>query len=94
MEERYYFLKYSCPVLIVSLAICLSVLIYSNSQQDNLKNSIVELSIRKDSLKNENQKLRIEIERIKSCKEQYIRLDVTGVSHQGGGVVVNNSMCK
>lgn len=93
MEERYYFLKYFCPVLIVSLAICLIVLYYSNSQQDNLKNSIVELSIKRDSLKNENQKLRIEIERIKSYKEQYIRLDVTGVSHQGGGVVVNN-MCK
>ena len=94
MEERNNFLKYSCPVIVVSLAICLGILNYSMSQQDELQKDIVELSLEKDSLKMQNQKLRQEYERMKSNQEQHIRLDVTGVSHKGGGVVVNNSMCK
>lgn len=36
-EERDNFLKYSCPVMIISLAICLGILNYSMSQQDELK---------------------------------------------------------
>lgn len=36
-EERDNFLKFSCPVMIISLAICLGVLNYSMSQQDELK---------------------------------------------------------
>lgn len=88
-EERDNFLKYSCPVMIISLAICLGVLNYSMSQQDELKSSILELSNKQDSFNTENQKLRMEVEQIKSNKEQYIRLDVTGLP-QRGGVVVNN----
>lgn len=94
MEERNCFLKYSCPVIIIALAICLGVLNYSITQRDKLKISIVELSLEKDSLRKENQALRQENEKIKSNQEQHIRLDVTGVTHRGGGVVVNNSMCK
>ena len=75
--------------MIISLAICLGVLNYSMSQQDELKKSIMELSKKEDSLKTENQELHMEVEQIKSNKEQYIRLDVTGLSQQGG-VVVNN----
>lgn len=92
-EERDNFLKYSCPVMIICLAICLGVLNYSMSQQDELKKSIMELSKKEDSLKTENQELHMEVEQIKSNKEQYIRLDVTGLS-QHGGVVVNNNMSK
>lgn len=94
MEERNNFLKYSCPIMIVLLSMCLGVQNYSLSQQDELKTSIVELSVKKDSLINENRKLRKEIERIKSNQEQHIRLDVTSVSHHGGGVVVNKCICK
>ena len=93
-EERDNFLKFSCPVMIVSLAICLGVLNYSMSQQDALQKSILELSIKQDSLKTENQKLRIEVEQIKSNKEHYIRLDVTGLPQKDGRVVVNNNMSK
>ena len=93
-EERDNFLKYSCPVMIISLAICLGILNYSMSQQDELKKSILELSKKQDSLKTENQELRIEVEQIKSDKEHYIRLDVTGLSQKDGRVVVNNNMSK
>lgn len=54
----------------------------------------MELSKKQDSLKTENQKLRIEVEQIKSDKEHYIRLDVTGLPQKDGRVVVNNNMSK
>lgn len=34
------------------------------------------------------------VEKLKEDKFKYINLEVTGVSHRDGGVVVNNSMCK
>lgn len=87
-------LKYVCPVLVVSLATCLGIQNYSLAKQDEFKNSIRSLSLQNDSLLKENKALYKENMHLHSIYEQHIKLDVTGVSHKGGGVVVNNSMCK
>lgn len=94
MDTRTILLKYVCPVLIVSLAICLGFQNYSLARQNELKNSIKSLSLQNDSLLKENKSLYNENMHLHSIHEQHIKLDVTGVSHKGGGVVVNNSMCK
>lgn len=87
-------LKYVCPVLVVSLAICLGIQNYSLAKQDEFKKSIRSLSLQNDSLLKENKALYKENMHLHSIYEQHIKLDVTGVSHKGGRVVVNNSMCK
>lgn len=94
MDTRTIFLRYTCPVLLISLAICLGIQNYSLARQGELKNSIKSLSFQNDSLLKENKALDKENKRLNSVHEQHIKLDVTGVSHKGGGVVVNNSMCK
>ena len=94
MDTRIMLLKYVCPVLVVSLAICLGIQNYSLEKQDEFKNSIRSLSLQNDSLLKENKALYKENMHLHSIYEQHIKLDVTGVSHKGGGVVVNNSMCK
>lgn len=94
MDTRIMLLKYVCPVLVVSLATCLGIQNYSLAKQDEFKNSIRSLSLQNDSLLKENKALYKENMHLHSIYEQHIKLDVTGVSHKGGGVVVNNSMCK
>ncbi len=91
MEEQNYFLKYSCPAIVVFLAICLGILNYYRSQQVKLEEDIVKLSIEKDSLKTENRKLRQEIEQIKTNQKQHIRLDVFC---SGDGAAVKERMYK
>lgn len=44
MDTRIMLLKYVCPVLVVSLAICLGIQNYSLAKQDEFKNSIRSLS--------------------------------------------------
>ena len=94
MDTRTIFLRYTCPVLVISLAMCLGFQNYSLASQEVLKDSIKNLSFQRDKLIREKQSLYKENMRLNSIHEQHIKLDVTGVSHKGGGVVVNNSMCK
>ena len=94
MDTRTIILNFVCPVLMVSLAICLGIQNYSLAKQDELINSIRSLSLQNDSLLKENKALCKENMHLHSIYEQHIKLDVTGVSYKGGGVVVNNSMCK
>lgn len=47
-----------------------------------------------DSLHKVNEELKLTNLKYQADKERYIKLDVTGVSHRGGGVVVNNTLAK
>lgn len=94
MDARQYFMKYIIPIIVVFLAAILAM----------INNHKLELSLLEerqnqqlrviDSLSLKNKELMSENERLKLDTCQHIKLDVTGVSHKGGGVVVNNSMCK
>ena len=44
-----------------------------------------------DSLHKVNEKLQLTNLKYQADKKRYIKLDVTGISHRGGGVVVNNN---
>lgn len=88
------FLKYSCPVLIIMLAVCAAMQVYMYSEKSKLNRTIHAFSISCDSLMKENKQLSIECESLKANYTQHIKLDVTGVSRKGGGVVVNNNLCK
>ena len=87
-------LKYISPVVFVALALCLVIQQNYLAKQQILTDSINMLTVQRDNLVKENKALYKENFRLNSLKEQHIKLDVTGVSHKGGGVVVNNSMCK
>lgn len=94
MDERQCFLKYVIPMIVVFLAIVLAMQNYYKSEL-SLSEERQSQQIRMiDSLSLKNKELMSENERLKQDTCQHIRLDVTGVNHKGGGVVVNNSMCK
>lgn len=94
MDTRQYFMKFIIPIIIVFLAAFLAMM-------NNYKSELSLMEERQnqqlrviDSLSLKNKELMSENERLKLDTCQHIKLDVTGVSHKGGGVVVNNSMCK
>lgn len=91
MSHKNAFLIYSCPVLVIMFAICL--VIYENHKMDRneLNAEIKDLKMENDSLYKVNEELKLTNQKYQADKEQYIKLDVTGVSHRGGGVVVNNN---
>lgn len=91
MSLKNAFLIYSCPVLVIMFAICL--LIYENHKMDRneLNAEIKDLKMEIDSLHKVNEELKLTNLKYQADKERYIKLDVTGVSHCGGGVVVNNN---
>lgn len=91
MSHKNAFLIYSCPVLVIMFAICL--VIYENHKMDRneLSTEIKDLKMEIDSLHKVNEELKLTNQKYQADKERYIKLDVTGVSHRGGGVVVNNN---
>ena len=91
MSHKNAFLIYSCPVLVIMFAICL--VIYENHKMDRneLSTEIKDLKMEIDSLHKVNEELKLTNQKYQADKERYIRLDVTGVSHRGGGVVANNN---
>lgn len=91
MSHKNAFLIYTCPVLIIMFAICL--VIYENHKMDRneLSTEIKDLKMEIDSLHKVNEELKLTNQKYQADKERYIKLDVTGVSHRGGGVVVNNN---
>lgn len=91
MSHKNAFLIYSCPVLVIMFAMCL--VIYENHKMDRneLSTEIKDLRMEIDSLHKVNEELRLTKLKYQADKERYIKLDVTGVSHRGGGVVVNNN---
>lgn len=94
MDARQSFMKYVVPTVVVFLAAILAMQNYYKSELrllEERKNQQIRMI---DSLNLKNKELMFENERLKLDACRHIRLDVTGVSHKGGGVVVNNSMCK
>lgn len=91
MSHKNAFLIYSCPVLVIMFAICLVV--YENHKMDRneLNAEIKDLRMEIDSLHKVNEELKLTNLKYQADKERYIKMDVTGVSHRGGGVVVNNN---
>lgn len=91
MSHKNAFLLYSCPVFVIMFAICL--VIYENHKMDRneLSTEIKDLRMEIDSLNKVNEELKLTNLKYQADKERYIKLDVTGVSHRGGGVVVNNN---
>ena len=94
MDTRQYFMKYIIPIIVVFLAAILVMKNYYSSELSLLEERQNKQLRLNDSLSLKNKELVSENERLKLDTCQHIRLDVTGVSHKGGGVVVNNSMCK
>lgn len=88
------FLKFMVPSLVpMSIVILLMHERHVEAISD-LRKEIQEQGLLVNKLEGENDSLRKTVEKLKEDKYKYIKLDVTGVSHRGGGVVVNNSMCK
>lgn len=72
-------------------AICL--VLYENLKMDRneLNTEIKVLRMEIDSLHKVNEELKLTNQKYQADKERHIKLDVTGVYHRGGGVVVNNN---
>lgn len=72
-------------------AICL--VLYENLKmvRNELNTEIKVLRMEIDSLHKVNEELKLTNLKYQADKERHIKLDVTGVSHRGGGVVVNNN---
>lgn len=94
MDARQYFMKYVIPIIVVFLAAILVIMNYYKSALSLLEEKQSQQLRMIDSISLKNKELMSENERLKLDTCRHIRLDVTGVSHKGGGVVVNNSMCK
>lgn len=94
MDARQYFMKYIIPIIVVFLAAILAMINNHKSELSLLEERQNQQLRVIDSLSLKNKELMSENERLKLDTCQHIKLDVTGVSHKGGGVVVNNSMCK
>lgn len=88
------FLKFTVPSLVVMSIVILFMHERHIEAVNVLNREIQEQSIQVTKLERENDSLKKTVEKIKEDKYKYIKLDVTGVSHRGGGVVINNSMCK
>lgn len=94
MDARQYFMKYIIPIVVFFLAAILVMKNYYNSEISLLEERLNQQLRVIDSLSLKNKELMSENERLKLDTCRHIRLDVTGVNHKGGGVVINNSMCK
>lgn len=88
------FLKFMVPSLVVMSIVILFMHERHVEAISDLRRVIQEQGLLVNKLEGENDSLRKMVEKLKEDKFKYINLDVTGVSHRDGGVVVNNSMCK
>lgn len=59
--------------------------------RNELNTEIKVIRMEIDSLHKVNEELKLTNLKYQADKERHIKLDVTGVSHRGGGVVVNNN---
>lgn len=94
MSHKNAFLLYFCPVLVIMFAICLVIYENHKMERNELSTEIKDLRMEIDSLHKVNEELKLTNLKYQADKERYIKLDVTGVSHRGGGVVVNNTLAK
>lgn len=88
------FLKFMVPSLVVMSIVIMFMHERHVEAISDLRRVIQEQGLLVNKLERENDSLRKMVEKLKEDKFKYINLEVTGVSHRDGGVVVNNSMCK
>ena len=94
MNRRTAFLIFFCPIFVVMLAVCLAINECNKSDIEKQNVTIMILKEQNDSLFKANNALKIKNQELLAAKKLYLKLDVTGVSHRGGGVIVNNTLPK
>lgn len=87
------FLKFMVPSLVVMSIVILFMHERHVEAISDLRRVIQEQGLLVNKLERENDSLRKMVEKLKEDKFKYINLEVTGVSHRDGGVVVNKIVC-
>ncbi len=86
------FLVFTCPALVVMCAICLVLEECHKDESEKLNAEIKELQVENDSLRKDNETLKVANRKYQTDKEIYIKLDVVGWDfHKIGEAVVNTA---